>query len=252
MRTAIVVSILAAVLGLGVAAYAAPPIEGTYKTSNGDFDEGTATHRWQRSYLDVTDLNTMYGRSTSGGVFTNDWTLGCSDVVQMTLLVPKVGPNGQEIWKIDYRPGAYFNLGGPGNPWNGGDATYVAITDYQTEIRTVQYANDLVVGAVSDHSLAAHFQNYHETCVAWAIGNGTLRGGTVLPGPDGVNFDHSVLQSVKPAGYPDFPIGQGNCTLLPDQFGHWEDVRDLTLSITGCTVKTQQSSWGAVKAMYRK
>jgi len=250
MKSAIVVSILAAMLVTSAAAvYAGAPIEGTYKTSNGDFDEGTATHRWARSYLDGTDLNTMYGRSTSGGVFTNDWTLGCSNVAQMTLLVPKVGPNGQEIWMIAYVPGAYFNLGGPGNPWNGGDATYVAITDYQTEIRTVQYANDLVVGAVSDHSLAAHFQNYHETCVAWAIGNGTLRGGTGLPGPDGVNFDHSVLQSVKPLSYPGFPVPQ--CLLVTDSWGHWEDVRDLTLSITGCTVKTQQSSWGSVKAMYR-
>ena len=103
---------------------------------------------------------------------------------------------------------------------------------------------------MSDHSLAAHFQYYPESCVAWAIGNGTLRGGTGLPGPDGVNFDHSVLQSVKPANYPGFP--DGNCQLAETYFGHWEDIRDMTLSITGCTVKTQSATWGSVKAMYRK
>ena len=33
--------------------------------------------------------------------------------------------------------------------------------------------------------------------------------------------------------------------------GHWGDIRDLTLTIQGCAVSTESSSWGAVKALYR-
>jgi hypothetical protein len=245
MKSAIVVSMLAAMLVTSAAAvYAGAPLEGTYKSTNGDFDEGTATSSWQTGFLNEL---ARFGRSTAGGVFTNDWSLGCSFVTGATLLVPKGGPTGQEIWKIDYAPGAIFTLGGPGNPWNGGDVTYTAITDYQTEIRTVQYANGVIVGAVSDHSMGAHFQNYQQSCVAWAIANGVLRGGSQVPGP--TQLSAAVLPSVKPAGYPDFP--KAGCSFDTEGPGHWEDVRDLTLSITGCTVKTQQSSWGAVKAMYR-
>lgn len=246
MRNPILVSILMFVLVAGaVAVHAGPPVQGTYKSTNGDFDEGSATTSWAATgYLGAGAI--FYARSTSGGVFTNDWTIGCENVASLVLLVPKFGPTGQEIWQITYAPGGSVTLGGPGNPWDGGDAVYTGVVDYHNEIRTVQYVNNAIVGAVSDHSLGAHIQGYSESCVAWAIGNGVLRGGT----PPGLPpFTYPTLQSAKPAGYPDFP--NGLCALQPVGTGHWDDIRDLTLSVTGCAVSTQQSTWGSVKAMYR-
>ena len=244
MKNAILVSILTVVLVVGAAAvYAGPPVNGTYKSTLGQFDEGTATTSWFGGYFAG---NLIFARSASGGVFTNDWQISCASVVSAVLIVPKFGPTGQEIWQITYAPGTGVSLGGPGNPWDGGDAVYNGIIDAYTEIRTVQYVNNAIVGAVSDHAISAHLTGYTESCVAWAIGNGTLRGGT----PPGVpTFSYPTLQSVKPAGYPNFP--QPGCFFQANGTGHWDDIRDLTLSITGCAVATEQSTWGNVKAMYR-
>jgi len=249
MRNAILASILTVVLVVGAAAvYAGPPVAGTYKTSNLQFDEGTATTSWAPGgYLGLG--NTFYGRSIAGGVFTNDWTLGCATVVAATLIVPKFGASGQEVWKIDYAPGAIVTLGGPGNPWNGGDAVYTGTTDYYFEMRTVQYSNNVIVGAVSDHAFGAHLQGYNDNCVGWAIAIGSLRGGTP-PGLPPFNYvGGGALQSVKSAAYPDFP-GAG-CALSPVGTGHWEDIRDITLTVEGCVVATEPSTWGSVKAKYR-
>jgi hypothetical protein len=249
MKNAILVSVLTVVLVSGAAAvYAGPPVPGTYKSSLGHFDEGTATTSWgPGGYLGIGNI--LYGRSYAGG-FTNDWTLGCAVVANATLIIPKFGASGQEVWKIDYAPGAIVTLGGPGNPWFNVDAVYTGVTDYYTEMRTVQYSNNVVTGAVSDHLWGAHLQNYGDNCVEWGIANGVLIGGTP-PGVPPFNYTNGpgVLASVKASNYPDFPLA--GCSFSAAGVGHWEDIRDITMTITGCVVGTQQSTWGAVKSMYR-
>jgi hypothetical protein len=247
MKNAILVLGLTAVLVAGaVAVYAGPPLSGTWKSTNGDFDEGTATTKWAAGSF-VGLGNTLYGRSFAGGVFTNDWTIQCPTVVAVTVLSPIVGATGNAIYMFTYS-GGFVTLGGPGNPWNGGDAVYTGVIDTYTEIRTIQYASNKIVGAVSDHSVTAHIQGYNDACVAWAIGNGVLRGGSApsLPLP----FNYGVLQSVKSAGYPDYP-GAG-CVLSPAGPGHWDDIRDLTLTVQGCAVATEPTTWGNVKSIYRR
>jgi hypothetical protein len=237
---------MAVIVASAAAVYAGPPVSGTWKSTNGDFDEGTATSRWAAgNYIGAG--NVLYGRSFAGGVFTNDWTISCPTVVAVTPISPIVGVNGNAIYMFTYS-GGYLTLGGPGNPWDGGDAVYTGVIDTYTEIRTIQYASSKIVGAVSDHSVTAHIQGYPESCIAWGIGNGVLRGGdaTTLPLP----FNYGVLQSVKSAGYPDYPSASG-CVLSPAGPGHWDDIRDLTISVTGCAVATEPTTWGAVKAKYR-
>ena len=86
MKNAILVLGLTAVLVAGaVAVYAGPPLSGTWKSTNGDFDEGTATTKWAAGSF-VGLGNTLYGRSFAGGVFTNDWTIQCPTVVAVTVL----------------------------------------------------------------------------------------------------------------------------------------------------------------------
>ena len=248
MRNAILVSILTVVLVVSAAAvWAGPPLSGTWKSTNNDFDEGTGTTKWAgTNYVGLG--NTLYGRSYNGG-FTNDWTISCPVVTAVLPLVPIAGANGNAIYQITYT-GGYLTLGGPGNPWDGGDAVYTGIIDTYTEIRTIQYAASKIVGAVGDHSVTAHLQGYNDACIAWGIGNGVLRGGSNVPVPAPLPFNFSVLQSVKPGSYPDYP--DPTCALTPNGPGHWEDIRDLTLSITGCFVATEPTTWGNVKAMYRK
>jgi hypothetical protein len=247
MKNAILVLLLTAVMVVSAAlVWAGPPLSGTWKSTNGDFDEGTATTTWSAgSFIGLS--NTIYGRSAVGGVFTNDWTIGCPVVVAVTPIVPIVGTTGNAIYMFTYG-GGYVTLGGPGNPWDGGDAVYTGLIDTYTEIRTIQYVNGKITGATSDHSVSAHIQGYNDACVAWAIGNGVLRGGSSpsLPLP----FLYPTLQSAKGAGYPDFP--NNNCVFTPNLPGHWDDIRDLTVSITGCAVATEPTTWGGVKSMYRK
>ncbi|HEU4366577.1 MAG TPA: hypothetical protein VFT13_14065, partial [Candidatus Krumholzibacteria bacterium] len=54
--------------------------------------------------------------------------------------------------------------------------------------------------------------------------------------------------NAKPADYPDYR--DANCNAGPTD-GHWGDIRDLTVSVTGCAVSTEQSTWGGVKSLYR-
>jgi hypothetical protein len=242
MRNAILVSILTGVLLAGAAAYAGPPLSGTWSSNGGaTFDEGTATSTWAGGgFLSVGNI--LYGRSTSGGVFTNDWTISCPIVSSVSPLGPPIGPNGNFIYMIVYS-GGYVTLGGPGNPWDGGDAVYTGTIDTYVEIRTIQTVGGKITGAVSDHSVSAHIQGYSESCVAWAIGNGVLRGAS----PDAA-FLVPPLQNAKPADYPAFPNAACSFGIFP---GHWDDIKDLTVTVQGCAVATEQSTWGNVKAMYR-
>jgi len=247
MRNALLVSILTVVLVVSAAAvWAGPPLNGTWKSTNGDFDEGAATTKWAAGSF-IGAGNTIYGRSAVGGVFTNDWTINCPTVVAVTPIVPIAGVNGNAIYMFTYA-GGYVTLGGPGNPWDGGDAVYTGTIDTYTELRTIQYVSSKITGATSDHSVSAHIQGYSDACVAWGIGNGVLRGGSSpsLPLP----FLYPTLQSVKGPGYPDYPGAA--CVLGPNGPGHWDDVKDLTVSITGCAVATEPTTWGGVKSMYRK
>jgi hypothetical protein len=245
MRNAILASILTVVLVVSAAAvWAGPPVSGTW-TSPADFDNGTATTKWAGTNF-IGAGNTIYGRSSSGGVFTNDWIVQCPTVIAVIPIVPFAGANGNAIYQINYS-GGYVVLGGPGNPWDGGDAQYTGTVSTYIEIRTITYAGSKIKGAVSDHAITAQIQGYNDACLTWGIANGTLRGGANPTAP--LPFDFTVLQSVKSAAYPDYP-GAG-CVLGPNGPGHWEDIDDITISVAGCSVATAPSTWGAVKAKYR-
>jgi len=247
MRNAILVSILTVVLVVSAAAvYAGPPLSGTWKSTNGDFDEGRATTKWaSTNFIGVG--NVLYGRSYAGGVFTNDWTISCPTTATITPLVPFSGTTGNAIYQIDYT-GGYVTLGGPGNPWNGGDAVYTGTITTYTEIRTIQYVSGKIVGATSDHAVTAQIQGYPQSCVTWGIGNGVLRGGDAGATPLPLNL--GILNVARSPGYPDYPSASG-CVLSPNGPGHWDDIRDLTISVTGCSVATEPTTWGAVKSKYR-
>ncbi|MDH3198120.1 MAG: hypothetical protein OEO21_07750, partial [Candidatus Krumholzibacteria bacterium] len=89
---------------------------------------------------------------------------------------------------------------------------------------------------------SAHLVGYAADCVAFGIGNGVLIGDTdpnLIPITD---------TNVKPADYPDFLV---NCAVDNGSDGHWGDLTDLTLTVRGCEVPVEETSWGAVKSIYR-
>lgn len=234
MRNAILVSILAAVLVVGSASvYAGPPVNGNYKSTSGDFDEGREASSWAAGDF-VGVGNVLHAESWDGATFGVDWQILCpvvSNVLVILNLVDANG-NGQRIYQITYAGGSIV-LGGTG-PWAGGDASYVGTITTYSEFRTVQYQNFVVVGSVSNHNVSANLQGYTASCITWGIGNGAWLGSS--PG-------------AKPADYPDYR--DGACSAGPTE-GHWGDFRDLTISVQGCAVSTEESTWGGVKSLYRK
>lgn len=233
MRNAILVSILAAAIAMGAAsAYAGPPANGTYKSSSGQFDEGREASSWPGANSFLSVGNVLHAESWDGATLGGDWKVVCPVVIDVSLIFDLVfAGTGQRAYLITYA-GGYVELGGAG-PWAGGDAFYTGVIDTYYEVRTLQYAASVLVGSVSDHSVSAHLQGYTASCVTWGIGNGNLLGNS---------------PASKPAGYPDYR--DANCNPGPTN-GHWGDFRDLTVTVQGCAVSTQSSSWGAVKSLYR-
>ena len=234
MRNSKIVLIMLVVVAASVtAAWAGAPFNGVYKSSNGDFNEGREGSWWQTgSFLGLG--NVLHAESWDGLTLGTDWKILCPQVVRVTLIVDLTsGGTGQKIYQLDYR-GGYLELSGTG-PWGNGDALYTNVIDTYYEFRTIQYDVGLMVGSVSDHQVTAHSSLYGGKCLTWGIGNGVWLGDgfKILP------------------GYPSF--ADRSCFPFPpgSTKGHWGDIRDLTMTIQGCTVSTEASSWGAVKAMYR-
>jgi hypothetical protein len=235
MRNAILISILTVVLLVGAASvYAGPPINGTYKSTLGQFDEGREASSWAAGGGFLSTGGILHAESWDGVGLGADWKIVCPQVVSVVLIVDLVNGagNGQRIYQIDYS-GGYITLGGPGTPWNGGDPSYTGLIDTYTEIRTVQYVSNVKVGSVSDHAVSAHLQGYTQSCMTWGIGNGAWLGES---------------PAAKPAGYPAYLDSSCNPAALS---GHWGSITDLTLSITGCAVGTENATWGKVKSLYR-
>jgi hypothetical protein len=234
MRNSKLVLIMLVILAAtATAALAGAPFDGVYKSSDGDFNEGREASWWMSvfglgSFLSTG--NVLHAESWDGSTLGTDWKILCPMVVKVTLIADMTsGGWGQRIYQLDYA-GGYLELSGAG-PWGNGDALYTNLIDTYYEFRTIQYEAGLKTGSVSDHLVTAH-SNIYKKCFTWGIGNGVWLGEGDPP----------------PIDYPEF---RENRACRRDKFGHWGDIRDLTLTIQGCTVSTETSSWGAVKAMYR-
>jgi hypothetical protein len=234
MRNAILVSGLATTMAIGaLSAYAGPPVTGTWKSTNGDFDNGREASSWAAgSELDLG--NVLHAESWDGSALGGDWKVLCPVVASVQLLYSTVfGGNGHKAYLITYGGGTLV-LDGAG-PWAGGDAAYVGVIDSYHETRTIQFAGGVKVGAVSNHDAIAHLQGY-PMCMSWGQANGAWLGES---------------PNAKPAGYPDYR--DANCSAGPTT-GHWAQITSLTISVggSGCQVPTEPSSWGNVKSLYRK
>lgn len=233
MRITLTVLSLAMALVLGASlAQAQPPVNGTYKTLNGDFHEGRYSVSWTNG-AELQSGNVLDVESWDGSVLGTEWRIYCPIAVTETKLYDSVsGGNGQQIWRIDYTGGTVW-LSGTG-PWGGGDPSYTGAVSSYTEVRTIQYVGGAVVGENSNHNVSAQLVGYSANCVAFAIGNTAWYGDT-NGGP-------------KPLNYPDFL--DSNCG--PNgTLGLWGSATDLTLTVQGCVTPVQESTWGSVKARYR-
>jgi hypothetical protein len=230
MRNVILVSILAVVLAMGaVCAYAGPPVNGIYKSSDGDFNEGREASSWPGTNGFLSPGNVLHALSYPK--LGDDWKILCPTVLDTLLIFSTVSAGtGHMSYLLTYT-GGYIELGG-GGPWAGGDLVYTGVIDKYYETRSMQFVDGTMVGSVSDHSVDAHIVGYPASCVVFGIGNGVWLGSGANPG----------------GAYPDYR--DSSCAAGPTN-GHWGEIRDLTLTVQGCEVSTERATWGAVKALYR-
>lgn len=237
MRLATVLC-LACCLLLSSIAFAAAPLNGVYKseTIGGPMYEGTGTESWAAPAGWVQVGNVINLASLKAGVLASQWYLSCpTTTAAPTLIFNNVNVNGTgtRIYAVNYAGGTFWLSGG--GPWGNGDPSYLAAVDTYSETIVLSYLNWVVTGAnMTISAVNGHFLGYPETCFSFGIGDKVLRGYTDT--------------GVKPATYPDFLAPDCNPTRV---YGHWDDVEDLTLTILGCQVPAQTSTWGEVKALYR-
>lgn len=237
MRNAFTVLLLATMLVVGTSiAYAQPPVDGVYKTQDLDFLEGRYSVAWPagNGYEDIG--NVIHQESWNGAALGTEWRIYCPLIANVLLLynVP-TGPAGTYIagYQITYTGGTVW-LDGAG-PWGGGDPAYTGMITLYSETRSIQVVSDVLTALNSNHNLEAQVMGYAADCMQFAIGNTAWIGDTPQHGP-------------KPADYPAFldsgcdPTGTA---------GHWGTSTDLTLTIQGCLVGTEETTWGAVKARYQ-
>jgi hypothetical protein len=95
MRNAILISILTVVLMVGAASvYAGPPINGTYKSTLGQFDEGREASSWSAGGGFLSTGGILHAESWDGVGLGADWKIVCPQVVSIALIVDLVNGAG--------------------------------------------------------------------------------------------------------------------------------------------------------------
>jgi hypothetical protein len=239
-RTFLMKTVLAFLLSLMVAVpvLAGPPMEGTYKSTDlgGTMYTGFYSETWNGGAMSVG--NTINEESWDGATLGTQWRWFCAYVAGPPILLwdGTTGGNGIKIWQVNYTGGAAW-LDGAG-PWmNVGDPEthYDVVVDTWVATVTETYSGGLEVGTVKTVNATATIVGFAETCIVLALSN--------LEKHD----DGAVLE----AGYPEFKDWSGCTSQGTTGPGEWGEVDDITYSILGCTVRTEETSWGAVKALYR-
>jgi hypothetical protein len=239
MRHLVPCLVLLAVAGGTSTSFAGPPLDGSYQSTDlgGVISVGRYTEGWAAGGGALNPGTTHNAESWNGSTLGTEWRYWCgTEMTAGVLLVDNVNAlgNGNRTYMKTFI-GGYIWLSGAG-PWANGDADYPGFIDNYSEFETIQYLNWVPVGAVTNVQAIAHFTNYPSACMTFYVSNGTRIGTTDLGG-------------VKPPDYPDF-LAAGTCapTLT---LGAWWNMNSMTLTIAGCQVPVEKTTWGTLKSSYR-
>lgn len=171
--------------------------------------------------------------SWDGATLGTQWWMYCAELFSPVLVFTNVDGfgNGIEIWQTSYVGGICVLFAG--GPWDSGGGPYTAPYNSYTETSTITYLNGNVTNIVTNVAMSATFIGFSDSCMSLTISNNVFVGDT----------DSAAL----PADYPAFldPFCANTRTL-----GSWGDSTGFTMDITGCTVSTEDHTWGSIKAMY--
>jgi hypothetical protein len=219
-----------------VSTQAGPPMVGTYTSEASQVSHGRHTESFANDGDFLTIGNAINAASWNGAALGMQWSYSCPDIASTLLLIDLVNPitgDGQKIYKKTFTGGT-FMMNGTGEAWDGGDATYTGVITYFSETTTIIFSNFQRINADTDITWSGYFDGPSYPCVQWAANGATLgdtSGGSTLP-----------------AGFPPF-VNPTDCSLGRTHGIWWQDS-DVTMTIFDCTVPTEESTWGNIKALF--
>ena len=217
---------------------AAPPQNGIYQSTDlgGTMLTGRYSESWSMPGGWLQQGNTTNKMSWDGATLGTQWWMYCAEIALPANLIDDTvdgNGNGQRTYNTIYSGGLCV-LDGNG-PWgDGSEPSYTALYTSYSETNTFSFNNNQVVGVVTSVNLQAAFIGFQDACMSLSISNQEELGNTDI-GPLAEN-------------YPGF-LDPAGCAPTRTT-GSWGDSFQFTLIIFGCTVPTEESSWGAIKALY--
>lgn len=210
------------------------PTPGIYKTQWGQMMEGTFSESWvDPPYHEGLVHNTIHAWDNNQGV---QWHVYCPSIATVTLLIDTRDANGNGFvqYSTDYVGGTLW-LSKTG-PWGSNEIDFTATIDLFNVVSTHLYMAWQQVSVDSDIRFNGHFDApVTDQCFDYVLSNGAIEGYTPMP---------------FPAGYPPF-LDYYNCPAGTVSYGAWGIAHDITLTIYGtCSVGTEPSTWGKIKAIY--
>jgi hypothetical protein len=229
---------LLVILLMAQAALAGPPWPGNYSSTDlgGPVLLGRYTEGWAPGGGPFGAGTTLNCASWDGATLGTQWKYWCGTQAGPSVLLSNTvngSGNGNRTYMSTY-VGGNFWLSGTA-PWGNGDPDYPGVLDSYVEYETVQYSNWVPFAAITNVQMSAHFSAYPDQCMSYQMGNGLRVSTTDLGQP-------------APANYPGFM--DPNCNLTMPDGACW-NFFTITLSIMDCSVKTQDTTWGTVKSLYR-
>ncbi len=226
---------------LAVPALAGAPQTGVYLSD--DMGGQMLTGRFSESWVGMGGPgqigNTINAQSYDPGFgLGSQWRFSCGSIAFAPVLVSDtrdLNGTGEVTWRTEYA-GASFWLSKDG-PWGDGSEDYEGVVNTFTVTATYMYVAGQVLGIRSNTTTSGQFTDFGD-CFEYTINNTAFFGDTETSGP-------------LPGDFPDFL--DDSCQTGVLSRGGWGSVTEIALRILGsCTVATEESTWGAVKALYRE
>jgi hypothetical protein len=237
VTTAIAAWASVALIALATTASAQAPQEGIYMST--DLGGAVLNGYYAESWVDGRGTlgNTINASSWDGKqkMLGTQWSISCpvlaSPPILMEDTVDQYG-DGTRIYLIIYFGGTIF-LSGDG-PWGGGATEYQGLLDTYEVTVTVVYEKNHDISASSTIRATGTFSQYAGECFELMAEKVVERGNT-------------GREQKRPLTYP--PFIESSCDIGPKD-GAWGTIAAIQLTITGCSVPVEETSWGAVKSLY--
>jgi hypothetical protein len=222
----------------GAAAMAGPPLTGIYLSDDfgGTMQPGRFSESWVNPAATHGQVgNTIHALSWDGATLGDEWSLLCPSIAIGPVLVSDNrdgNGTGDVTYQTQYTGGSFWMS--KDGPWGDGSVDYTGAIQTFVVTTTYQYVFGNLLGIRGNVTMSGSFDGY-DNCFDYTVNNTAFVGTT----------DTMPL----PADYPAFRDASCFGGVVR---GGWGSVTQIALQIYGsCTVSTEESSWGAVKALYR-